>query len=665
MARKLKLAFGIHLHQPAGNFLKVFEENYESAYLPFLKVFRNFKSLKLIFHSSGILLRYLLNKEEFSDILSSLVEENRLEVLTGGFYEPIFPAIFERDGIFQIEKLTELIEKKINYKPEGLWLAERVWEPHIISSIKKAGVKYLLLDDYHILSSGVSQKNLDGYFISEDVEDFIGVFPIDEKMRYLTPWAVIEKVEEYLRSQFEKGRKLIVVVDDGEKFGGWPETYKWVYEERWLEKFFEMVERNGDWLESTTLSDYFAENDFTDKVIIPSNSYIEMGEWALPPESAVKYGELREKLKSDNFYEENKIFLKGTLWRNFLAKYKESGLLNKFGNFLSKELEREKVADEDVIDSLLESQCNDVYWHGVFGGIYLPHLRENAYKKLKEPLLKLDNLWRAKGLSPGIKEYDIDLDSKNEILVNGEKSFIIIKPREGSIPLFYFKECGINIFDVVMRYRERYHIKSLTDGVVLLGDGKKLEIPEMMGFDESPRWGNRKMLVENVIFPDGLIKGEFSYDPVIYVKSEVFENSKFFILNFEGEKIKEEIKVSRDGSYFVSTVKNNTRKRVAVSFDISTLTYRDIEKWISIDDGEKFGVGEKRFFDGVRDILLSDLRRGFRVFINSNSSFSLSIYPVITYSLDVDRIEATFQGTNLTLFFREPEFSYRFLVERV
>ena len=35
-----------------------------------------------------------------------------------------------------------------------------------------------------------------------------------------------------------------------------------------------------------------------------------------------------------------------------------------------------------MIDHLYRSQCNDAYWHGVFGGLYLNHLREAAYSNL-------------------------------------------------------------------------------------------------------------------------------------------------------------------------------------------------------------------------------------------------------------------------------------------
>ena len=33
-----------------------------------------------------------------------------------------------------------------------------------------------------------------------------------------------------------------------------------------------------------------------------------------------------------------------------------------------------------MLDHLYQSQCNDAYWHGVFGGLYLPHLRTGSLR---------------------------------------------------------------------------------------------------------------------------------------------------------------------------------------------------------------------------------------------------------------------------------------------
>ena len=47
---------------------------------------------------------------------------------------------------------------------------------------------------------------------------------------------------------------VVVCADDGEKFGGWPETHKHCYTNRWLRRFFDLLRQNRRWLRFCTLS---------------------------------------------------------------------------------------------------------------------------------------------------------------------------------------------------------------------------------------------------------------------------------------------------------------------------------------------------------------------------------------------------------------------------
>ena len=43
-----------------------------------------------------------------------------------------------------------------------------------------------------------------------------------------------------------------------------------------------------------------------------------------------------------------------------------------------------------ALDHIWQAQCNCAYWHGVFGGLYLPHLRFGLYRNLIQAQAKLD-----------------------------------------------------------------------------------------------------------------------------------------------------------------------------------------------------------------------------------------------------------------------------------
>ena len=175
-----------------------------------------------------------------------MADRGQIEFFTGGMYEPILAILPDRDKFGQIRMLTDYLRRKFKSEAKGMWTAERVWEPHLTKNLAEAGVKYIVMDDAHFKAAGLREDETFGYYLMEEQGMTVGVFPISEKMRYLVPFHAVEESLEYLRSvATEEGDRCVVLMDDGEKFGGWPDTYKWVYEEGWLEKFFKTLEENA------------------------------------------------------------------------------------------------------------------------------------------------------------------------------------------------------------------------------------------------------------------------------------------------------------------------------------------------------------------------------------------------------------------------------------
>ena len=144
----LTLALAFHNHQPVGNFPSVFEQAYLRAYEPMIGALERHPRIRLALHYSGPLLDWL--KETHPDLLSrikTLVARNQVEIMTGGYYEPILPAIPDRDKRAQIAKLTAEIRDRFGCESNGLWLAERVWEPHLPRPLAAARVAYTIVDD--------------------------------------------------------------------------------------------------------------------------------------------------------------------------------------------------------------------------------------------------------------------------------------------------------------------------------------------------------------------------------------------------------------------------------------------------------------------------------------------------------------------------------------
>src|SRR5258705_2520871 len=108
--QKVHFLLGVHNHQPIGNFDFVFEKAYTQAYLPFLEAMERHPRLHWNLHATGILWEWL--EEHHADYMDRIAQEvrlGRLEILNGGYYEPILPALSDVDEAGQIQKPTRYI----------------------------------------------------------------------------------------------------------------------------------------------------------------------------------------------------------------------------------------------------------------------------------------------------------------------------------------------------------------------------------------------------------------------------------------------------------------------------------------------------------------------------------------------------------------------------
>ena len=83
-------------------------------------------------------------------------------------------------------------------------------------------------------------------------------------------------------------------------------------------------------------------------------------------------------------YDDVSLFVRGGFWRNFMIKYPEINVMHKKMLRVSEKLSNAKNTDRlDLAnDALWAGQCNCPYWHGVFGGLYLAHLRHAIFSNL-------------------------------------------------------------------------------------------------------------------------------------------------------------------------------------------------------------------------------------------------------------------------------------------
>ena len=145
MPPSISLALALHNHQPVGNFGWVFAEVFEQAYEPMIAALERHPGVRLSLHYTGPLLEWLVaERGDTVDRLRNLVERDQVEMLGGGYHEPVLASLPERDRIGQLRRMADEVEHRFGRRPSGAWLAERVWEPDLPTSLV---VGRLRLDD--------------------------------------------------------------------------------------------------------------------------------------------------------------------------------------------------------------------------------------------------------------------------------------------------------------------------------------------------------------------------------------------------------------------------------------------------------------------------------------------------------------------------------------
>jgi alpha-amylase len=338
-----------HNHQPVGNLPWVTEECFATAYLPFLAALERHPGVRVGLHFTGPLFEWLVaTQPDYLARVRALVAAGRVEVLGGGFYEPILPVIPPRDARGQLALLRDAVADTFGAVPTGAWLAERVWEPTLPPVLADTGMRYVLLDDDAFLRT-LSPAETRATFETEHDGAVVRVLPISRALRYTLPTRPVPEVLQTLRALVSEGAEVLIYAEDGERYGNWPGTYDYLYgDEAYLDTLFTALETADD-LRMVLPGDYVAATPPRDRVELPATSYTEMLRW------------------SDGN------------WRNFLDRYRESRLMYRKMQRVSAAL---PDGDAAAARHLYAGQCNCAYWYGTFGGLYLPHLRAAVYRHL-------------------------------------------------------------------------------------------------------------------------------------------------------------------------------------------------------------------------------------------------------------------------------------------
>lgn len=678
MAPSLRLCLCLHNHQPVGNFHEVFEQAYQDSYLPFLDVFESYPDLRIALHTSGPLMEWLDEQHgNYLDRLAGLVAAGRVEIVGGAFYEAILTMIPSRDRVGQILDFTEWLENRLDAQVQGAWIPERVWEQSLTSDLVAAGVRYIVLDDFHFRNAGLDNDELHGYYLTEDDGRVLSVFPGSERLRYTIPFAPPQETIDYLRGIAQRHPGAVVVFgDDGEKFGTWPQTKQHVYDNGWLRHFFDALRANRDWLQVTTLAEAIDHTPPVGKVYLPDGSYREMTEWALPVARQHQYEDVVHDLEHDARWPRVQRFVRGGAWRNFKVKYPETNEMYARMMQVSRRLEQAERAGHTSDDlrparrELYRGQCNCGYWHGAFGGIYLPHLRGAVFNHL----IAADNLLDraidkpAPWIEGTIDDFNFDLHQ--EVRLATEKLACYLAPAAGGrmYELDVRTICH-NLLSTIDRRPEAYHRKvlggakqggevaSIHDRVVFKQEG----LDKQIVYDKLPRkslidhFFDEQVSLESLARGEAEDRGDFAAGPF---DARLQRNpdrirvvmSRVGLVSGQPVKITKGVTLASGASmleiaYRLEGLPRDRALHFAVEFNFAGMPSNAWGRYFYVGNRESLGsLGNRLDLKEVHGIGLVDEWLGLDVHLGVNRTTNLWTFPVETVSQSEGGFELVHQS---------------------
>jgi alpha-amylase len=385
-------------------------------------------------------------------------------------------------------------------------------------------------------------------------------------------------------------------------------------------------------------------------------------------------------LRAAKLFDNYEEFVRGGYWRNFLVKYPESNNIHKKMIRLSERahaLEHRGVNVDRVLDKVWAAQCNDPYWHGIFGGLYLPNLRYPVYKSLIQAEVGLDKLERKPKLT--VTHDDFDRDGSEEILVESNVIDAYFKPEEGATMFeLDYKPIPFNLLDILSRRQEGYHNKlkravsseSNRDGIHSIHDlviSKESGLEKLLNYD----WYRRSSFVDHFISPEmGATLEEFA--GARYSELGDFVR-KPYARKIAHKRDKATIQFSREGF-----VNGSVPVRVTKVFEFraasgSIVCHYKIENMdsapLDVDFGVEFNFGlmagdaHDRYYEingakpsdprlrsmgsteGAASVSLSDEWQGLQAKVEVDKPLTLWRFPIETVSLSEAGFERVYQSS--------------------
>lgn len=388
---------------------------YENFYKPLISFLYANPEFYFSFYFTGPEFDYIKEKNpELIEVLKKLVNRKQVEILGGGYYNPVFPLLFPMDRTGQVELLSSTIRKSIGKRPRGVYLCASAWDPSLVTSFESCGMDYVELD------SSLIQKDRNIYrpIVMADRGKCIKIMPVQSEFNPKeneAPEAYIQR----LKKSVEKIAKTDQNITDEPYCASIilnKNSILPVLKEKWMETFLTLVkEKYSDFLQLALPGAVIKMSTSFIQSYIHAGISADIAKWA-----KAAYQQVELKDESVNIYD-------------FMQTYKRSqALYNRmiFVSLLVNQCKGDKMRKKNAREYLWEAQTGNAYVCKSSGILVSSEERQNAYRKLTDA----EKLVReCEEFKESVSSFDYNGDGLFEYVCRMDKFNACINRKGGSI----------------------------------------------------------------------------------------------------------------------------------------------------------------------------------------------------------------------------------------
>ncbi|SLM19654.1 putative 4-alpha-glucanotransferase [uncultured spirochete] len=424
--QSFRVVIGMYNNLPYNASNALYEQEYQGAWRPFLSGLYKFLSIKSIIHFSGAIFSWLeKNHPEYMYLLTEMVRRGQIELLGGGFYNPIASLISTQDMTGQIEALSAFIRKTFGKRPSGAWLYEYAWTASLPAILQNSKIQYTFLPAQYCMC--LYPKDIPCFpFASEDHRKIISLFPAFESRASAGIFEPYEKTLLKLQQAYPQCNTYVIMADGHEIAGSW--------EESGLESPDVLFERTFAWFQKNCL-EYDTVTAAQLNKTLKSTSTVYFSQCYSERYKDYCQGTIKQVAMNNPEYIQ--ISKQSVLDHPLVyALYQKLNFVSTMTGLFRGDKSRKRAS----LDDIWRAQSGDLYWIGPSGGILLPEARLAAYASL----IEAEKTIRQNRFHHYLSFDDLNFDGVKEALFRSSVYTCYLRSGTASVSEFDSLKTGIN-----------------------------------------------------------------------------------------------------------------------------------------------------------------------------------------------------------------------------